>query len=301
MFDNPEFYKDLIDNLYDGIYFVDRDRRINYWNNGAERITGYKFNQVIGRFCRDNILNHITADGTLLCLNGCPLAASMDDGKPREAEVFLHHHDGHRLPVVVRVSPIRNKDGEIIGAVETFSNNEQVIQTRRQVDELRQSAFTDPLTGIGNRRYLEEGIRAARAAADRGIGIAGLILIDIDNLKQVNDTYGHEVGDQILLMVVRTLKHSLRGTDLLGRWGGDEFIAIIQDVQKLDTLQDVAKKLCVMVENSRLDLEIARLSITISIGATLVKMDETPENIFQRADQFLYKSKQAGRNQITIE
>jgi diguanylate cyclase (GGDEF)-like protein/PAS domain S-box-containing protein len=301
MFDNPEFYKDLIDNLYDGIYFVDRDRRINYWNNGAERITGYKFNQVIGRFCRDNILNHITADGTLLCLNGCPLAASMDDGKPHEAEVFLHHHDGHRLPVVVRVSPIRNKDGEIIGAVETFSNNEQVIQTRRQVDELRQSAFTDPLTGIGNRRYLEEGIRAARAAADRGIGIAGLILIDIDNLKQVNDTYGHEVGDQILLMVVRTLKHSLRGTDLLGRWGGDEFIAIIQDVQKLDTLQDVAKKLCVMVENSRLDLEIARLSITISIGATLVKMDETPENIFQRADQFLYKSKQAGRNQITIE
>jgi diguanylate cyclase (GGDEF)-like protein/PAS domain S-box-containing protein len=301
MFDNPEFYKELIDNLYDGVYFVDRDRRIIYWNNGAERITGYKSNQVVGRLCRDNILNHITADGTLLCLTGCPLAASMDDGKPREAEVFLHHHDGHRLPVLVRASPIRNKDGEIIGAVETFSNNEQIIQTRRKVDELYQSAFTDPLTGIGNRRYLEEGMRTAKAMADRGIGTAGLILIDVDNLKHVNDTYGHEIGDQILIMVVRTLKHNLRAIDLLGRWGGDEFIAITQDVKDINILQDVAKKLHVMVENSRIDFETNSLSTTISIGATLINADETPEIVFQRADQLLYKSKQAGKNQITVK
>ncbi len=301
MDDSPEFYKDLIDNLYDGVYFVDRDRRITYWNKGAERITGYKSNQTIGRHCRDNILNHITANGVQLCLTNCPLAASMDDGQPREAEVFLHHHDGHRMPVVVRASPIRNKDGEIIGAVETFSNNEKVIQTRRQVDELRQSVFTDPLTGIGNRRYLEEGLHIAKMEMERGVGIAGMIFIDIDNFKNINDTYGHEAGDKILLMVVRTLKHNLRGTDLLGRWGGDEFMAIIQDVQELSILQDVAKKLRVMVESSRLDLETTRLFTTVSIGATLIKTNETYEKFFERADQLMYKSKQAGRNQITVE
>ena len=301
MDDSPEFYKDLIDNLYDGVYFVDRDRRITYWNKGAERITGYKSNQTIGRHCRDNILNHITANGVQLCLTNCPLAASMDDGQPREAEVFLHHHDGHRMPVVVRASPIRNKEGEIIGAVETFSNNEKVIQTRRQVDELRQSVFTDPLTGIGNRRYLEEGLHIAKMGMERGVGIAGMIFIDIDNFKNINDTYGHEAGDKILLMVVRTLKHNLRGTDLLGRWGGDEFMAIIQDVQELSILQDVAKKLRVMVESSRLDLETARLFTTVSIGATLIKANETYEKFFERADQLMYKSKQAGRNQITVE
>lgn len=301
MDDNPEFYKDIIDNLYDGVYFVDRDRRITYWNKGAERITGYKSSQTLGRHCRDNILNHITANGVQLCLTNCPLAASMDDGQPREAEVFLHHHDGHRMPVVVRSSPIRNKDGEIIGAVETFSNNEKVIQTRRQVDELRQSVFTDPLTGIGNRRYLEEGLHIAKMGMERGVGIAGMIFIDIDNFKNINDTYGHEAGDQILLMVVRTLKHNLRGTDLLGRWGGDEFMAIIQDVQELSILQDVAKKLRVMVESSRLDLETARLSATISIGATLIQANETYEKFFERADHLMYKSKQAGRNQITVE
>lgn len=301
MDDNPEFYKDIIDNLYDGVYFVDRDRRITYWNKGAERITGYKSSQTIGRHCRDNILNHITANGVQLCLTNCPLAASMEDGKPREAEVFLHHHDGHRMPVIVRASPIRNKDGEIIGAVESFSNNEKVIQTRRQVDELRQSVFTDPLTGVGNRRQLEERLYATKIEVERGVGIAGLIFIDIDKFKNINDTYGHEVGDKILLMVVRTLKHNLRATDLLGRWGGDEFMAIIQDVQDLSTLQDVAKKLRVMVESSRLDLETVRLSVTISIGATLIQAGETSENFFQRADQLMYKSKQAGRNQITVE
>jgi len=283
------------------VYFVDRDRRITYWNKGAERITGYKSSQTIGRHCRDNILNHITANGTQLCLTNCPLAASMEDGKPREAEVFLHHHDGHRMPVIVRASPIRNKDGEIIGAVESFSNNEKVIQTRRQVDELRQSVFTDPLTGVGNRRQLEERLYATKIEVERGVGIAGLIFIDIDKFKNINDTYGHEVGDKILLMVVRTLKHNLRATDLLGRWGGDEFMAIIQDVQDLSTLQDVAKKLRVMVESSRLDLETVRLSVTISIGATLIQAGETSENFFQRADQLMYKSKQAGRNQITVE
>ncbi len=301
MDDNPEFYKDIIDNLYDGVYFVDRDRRITYWNKGAERITGYKSDHVKGRFCRDNILNHITANGVQLCLTNCPLAASMDDGQPREAEVFLHHHDGHRMPVVVRASPIRNKEGEIIGAVETFSNNDQIIQTRRQVDELRQSVFTDHLTGIGNRRYLEEGLHAAKMEIEREIGVAGMIFIDIDNFKNINDTYGHETGDQILLMVVRTLKHNLRGTDLLGRWGGDEFMAIIHHVQELSVLQDLAKKLRVMVENSRLDLEAARLSITVSIGATLIKADETYEKFFERADRLMYKSKKAGRNQITVE
>ncbi len=301
MFDNPEFYKNLIDNLYEGVYFVDQDRKIIYWNKSAELITGYKSEQVTGHCCRDNILNHVTADGTLLCVSGCPLAACMDDGKPREAEVFLHHHDGHRLPVKVRASPIRDKAGEIIGAVETFSNNEQVLRNRRKVDELYQSAYIDPLTGVGNRRYLEDGIMAAKTMADRGIGIAGLILIDVDNLKYFNDTYGHMIGDQILKMVVQTLKHSLRSIDLLGRWGGDEFIAIVQDVKDLDTLQKVANKLRLMVENSNIDFEEGILSTTISIGATLVNVDESPEIIFQRADQLLYESKQAGKNKITVK
>src|SRR5215510_10153028 len=121
-----DFYKNIIDNLYDGVYFVDRDRVINYWNKGAERITGYSAEQTIGRACRDNLLNHVTANGVQLCQDHCPLAAVMQDGKEREAEVFLHHANGHRVPIVVRATAMRDSEGNIIGAVESFSNNSSV-------------------------------------------------------------------------------------------------------------------------------------------------------------------------------
>ncbi len=113
-----DFYKNIIDNLYDGVYFVDRDRMITYWNKGAERISGYSAGQVIGRRCRDNLLNHVTANGVELCHDHCPLAAVMEDGRPREAEVYLHHADGHRVPVMVRATALRDEGGNIVGAVE---------------------------------------------------------------------------------------------------------------------------------------------------------------------------------------
>ena len=80
------FYKEILDHLYDGVYFVDRERRITYWNHGAERITGYLAEQVMGRRCADNILEHVDAAGRLLCTGMCPLAASMLDGQQKEAD-----------------------------------------------------------------------------------------------------------------------------------------------------------------------------------------------------------------------
>jgi len=158
-----DFYKDIIDNLYDGVYFVDRDRVITYWNRGAERITGYSAAQAIGRRCRDNLLNHVTASGVQLCLNHCPLAAVMEDGQPREAEVYLHHADGHRVPVLVRASAMRDEQGNIIGAVESFGSNASVINARRRISEMDQIARTDSLTRIGNRQHIEGRIRAVIA------------------------------------------------------------------------------------------------------------------------------------------
>lgn len=131
--EDKDFYKELLDNLYDGVYFVDRERLITYWNNGAERITGYKSNQVIGHSCRDNLLNHVTANGIQLCDAQCPLAACMEDGIVREADVFLHHADGHRVPVLVRAAPLRDAQGNIFGAVETFSSDAGAIAVRQQL------------------------------------------------------------------------------------------------------------------------------------------------------------------------
>ncbi|MDD2542618.1 MAG: PAS domain-containing protein, partial [Desulfuromonadaceae bacterium] len=96
-----EFYKELLDSLADGVYFVDRDRRITYWNKTAERLSGFSAQEVIGTDCAENILRHIDELGNELCLKGCPLTATLEDGKMRDADMFMHHKYGHRVPVAI--------------------------------------------------------------------------------------------------------------------------------------------------------------------------------------------------------
>ena len=295
-----DFYKNIIDNLYDGVYFVDRDRRITFWNKGAERISGYSAGQVIGRHCRDNLLNHVTANGVELCRDHCPLAAVMEDGQPREVEVYLHHADGHRLPVMVRATALQDEEGNIVGAVETFSNNSTVINTRRRLNEMHQLARTDSLTRIGNRQHIEGRVRAAIAEFENGQSMAGLLFMDIDHFKQINDTYGHDVGDLALCMVANTFRLALRVTDTIGRWGGEEFVAILYDVSSETTLHTIAEKVRTLIESSRLDINEHSLTVTASIGATLLYSNDTPESLVRRADGLMYRSKRTGGNGVTV-
>lgn len=295
-----DFFKDIIDNLYDGVYFVDRDRVVTYWNKGAERITGYTARETIGRACRDNLLNHVTANGIELCRNNCPLAAVMEDGNPREAEVYLHHRDGHRVPIIVRATALRDGQGNIIGAIESFSNNKSVMSARRQLREMRHIVHTDRLTGIGNRRLVEGRLHAVIAECAHTNSSAGLLFMDIDHFKQVNDTHGHNVGDRVLNMVTATFNHSLRATDTIGRWGGEEFVAILNNIDSDVRLRAIAEKVCRLVEFSRLDLDGLSLTVTVSIGATRLRPGDTPESLVDRADGLMYQSKRAGRNRVTV-
>jgi diguanylate cyclase (GGDEF)-like protein/PAS domain S-box-containing protein len=273
---------------------------LHNWNKGAERITGYAAAQVLGHSCRDNLINHVTANGVQLCLNECPLAACMKDGNPREAEVFLHHAEGYRVPVVVRASPIRDEQGDIIGAVETFINNESALNVRRELNDVQKIALTDHLTNIGNRRYLENRISLAIAETRQFQNQIGLLFIDVDEFKTFNDIHGHEIGDKVLRMVVDTLNHNLRATDTIGRWGGDEFIIILNNLQDLQGLYGIAQKLKNLVEYSRLDLTDKSLMVTVSIGATLLTPEDTFDSFVRRVDQLMYQAKQSGRNQIMV-
>jgi diguanylate cyclase (GGDEF)-like protein/PAS domain S-box-containing protein len=298
--DEKDFYREIIDNLYDGVYFVNRERVITYWNKGAERITGYSAEQTIGRACRDNLLNHVTANGIELCKDHCPLAAVMADGNPREVEVFLHHADGHRLPVAIRATALRDSSGNIVGAIETFSNNSNLVATRRRLDEMSQLARTDALTRIGNRAHIEGRLRALLAEFQNTQTIAGILFMDMDHFKKVNDTYGHEVGDRVLSMVANTLRLALRATDTVGRWGGEEFVALLYNIFDDTMLFKTAEKVRALIEASRLDLDGRNLSVTVSIGATRPYTNDSPESIIRRADELMYRSKQAGRNRVTV-
>jgi diguanylate cyclase (GGDEF)-like protein len=224
----------------------------------------------------------------------------MQDGHEREAEVFLHHADGHRLPVVVRATALRDAEGRIVGAIESFSGNTDVVDTRRRLQELRHAAMTDALTGIGNRRHLEGRLSAAIAEYRNNSTRAALLFMDVDQFKQFNDSYGHNTGDHVLRMVAKTIRHALRATDTVGRWGGEEFLAILNEVPDEGALHAAADKVRAQVEHSRLDADGQGLAVTISLGGTLLLPEDTYDSFVDRADALMYKSKQAGRNHVTI-
>lgn len=294
---DQDFYKKLLDEFYDGVYFVDRERRIIYWNKGAERITGYSAEEVIGRKCSDDILMHVDGEGRALCQGCCPLQFAMDDGAPRRADIYLHHKKGYRVPVSVRVSAIRNARGQVIGAVEVFTDNTPQATLLERVTQFERLAYIDPLTEVANRRYTEIVLTARHEEMKRYGWPFGILFVDIDRFKIVNDRYGHAKGDRVLRMVARTLVHSVRSFDVVGRWGGEEFVAVIANVS-VEEIGVFGERIRTLVEHSSLPDETP-IRVTVSVGATIARDGDTIEELVKRADELMYQSKQDGRNRVT--
>jgi diguanylate cyclase (GGDEF)-like protein len=126
-----------------------------------------------------------------------------------------------------------------------------------------------------------------------------LLFGDIDRFKGFNDTYGHDVGDRVLRMVASTLRDNVRGDDVVGRWGGEEFVVLVQGTSSQADVVALGEKLRALVEASRLDLPKESVTVTISLGATLLQPGDSPESLVRRADLLMYRSKEAGRNRVT--
>ena len=297
---DPGFFKALLDNLFDGVYVVDTDRRITYFNGGAERLTGFEAREVVGKQCADNLLMHTDADGTALCPSElCPAAAVMRDGVPAEHEVFLRHKDGHRVGVLTRIAPVRDASGVVVGAVEVFADNSAQLAAAEEIDRLERLSMLDTLTGLGNRRFAETVV-AGRLGELRRYGWSlGVGFADVDRFKEVNDSRGHVLGDAVLRMVARTLAGGVRASDAVVRWGGEEFLLVLPGVEP-GRLEAVLEKLRRLVESSHLDADGTPVRVTLSLGGTMALPEDTPEALLERVDALMYESKRSGGNRVTV-
>ena len=293
-------FKTLLDNLGEGVYFTDLQRRIQYWNKAAEKITGYASGEVVGRCCADNILMHTDCNGKTMCKScDCPLAASMRDQQNRSGKLYLHHKEGHRVPVQVIVAPILGDNGVVIGGLETFHDASVEMSALSQLDDLRAQSLLCNITGVGNRRYAEQVLEARFAGMEHTKNLLGIVFMDIDHFKSINDQYGHRVGDIALKMVSRTLANAMRSTDFIARWGGEEFIAVLPGLDR-EKLKLFADRLRALVEKSSATISNGTLVVTISVGAVVAKPGDAVNEVVHRADELMYSSKLAGRNRVTI-
>ncbi|MBF0328967.1 MAG: sensor domain-containing diguanylate cyclase [Nitrospirae bacterium] len=299
MLNDEQLYRHLLDEMHDGIYIVDKDKNITYWNKSAERLTGYKATDTIGSHCSGDILMHCDKGGATLCKKFCPVNESITNGKRFEAEVYLQHREGHRVPVLMCISPLIDKEGKITGAVEIFSDHSWSVAAVDRIEELRKIALLDALTEVANRRFIEISISNLLSGMKRYNFPFGLLFVDVDHFKKINDTYGHEIGDRILKIIAKSLSSTLRPLDVIGRWGGEEFVVLLLHATH-ENLTAVATRLRLLVENSFLNTENGVIRTTVSIGGTVATADDTIETVIKRADELMYQSKQKGRNCVTI-
>jgi diguanylate cyclase (GGDEF)-like protein len=173
-------------------------------------------------------------------------------------------------------------------------------QVRERTEQLQSLVNLDALTKIDNRRGFEEKFIVNRRREDDASRINGLMLIDVDNFKAVNDTAGHSAGDQVVIEVARRLKASLRRVDVCARWGGDEFIVLVRDCspqglsQIANALTDMMRQMPVVLSDGE------RLAVTISIGAVLVLVEDSLELATEMADAALYRAKEEGRDRVVL-
>ncbi len=290
----------LADLLFDGLLEVDKEGRITGWNKAAERITGHPPREILGRTCQQQPARHVSESGADLPDGLIPLLMTIQDGQRRESIGYLNHADGYRLAILSRTAPIFNDQRKIVGALELFNDNKSLINAFRTAQVTEETIRLDPLTGIGNRPHIETKIRSAIEDFHARKRAFGILFIDVDHFKDFNDRYGHLLGDKILRMAANTLRQNLRGSDSCGRWGGEEFIALVHDLDR-PGLAKVAEKLRQSVAQAKMRDEGQKLSVTISIGGSLARPSDDYQALVDRADRLMYASKRRGRDCVTID
>ena len=289
----------VLDHVSDGVYMVDTQRRIGYWNKAAERITGFTAAEVLDRCCSDNILTHVDAKGIGLCNSLCPLAHSLADGRERQAVVFLHHKKGHRVPVHIGVQVLRSPKGKLLGAVETFRECSDVIALRSTIEQLKQWGCLDLESGLASRKVTEMKLEQ-RIQEIRRLGWPfGVLLVEIDLLDNVRKTFGKQGVSTAIRIAAQSVQNSLRAMDSVGRWDDRQFLAVVTNTTAAE-LEPVAERVRTIVESAYAQLPAGSLQVTISIGAATANERSTQRSLLRQANANLYASRTSGRNRVTV-
>jgi len=288
-------FRSLVENTNDVIMVLDNTSLeqggpfIVYVNPAFERLMGYTAEEVIGQ--NPKILQGPDTDDE----TRFKLREAMRASKAIRIQILNYDKFGTPLWLDINMVPLFDEDGELAyyAAIER-----DLTEYKRLQSHLENMANTDSLTGLSNRqsfmhRAEKEFVRARRYARP-----LSAVMIDVDHFKNINDRYGHAVGDIVLRQVGAICQNGLRGSDLLGRIGGEEFVALLPDTP-LENAIYVAERMREYLEKTPVDAEKLAISITASFGvASLVDADHNFNSILERADVAMYHAKHDGRNKV---
>ena len=282
-FDEFDACRNILESLLTGVCVVDMQKKIVFWSDGAEHITGHLRHEVIGRSCVGRALLHCQQPGCEFCSEECPLARAIKTAHPVEASGFLQHKSGYEVPVRIRAVPVHNPHGSIIGAVETFDELEQNDVNRT---EKALPGSVDDVTGVASQAQMKSHLREALAAFTQRQVAFGVLRFRLQGLDHFRAAFGPDAASSLLRVFAHSLASDLWRTDIVSRWADDEFLVILNGCRE-DSLPVVRERLRRMLANDSIEWWGERRSLPISVGEATAHAGDTVESILDRTQKSL--------------
>ncbi|EEF81294.1 hypothetical protein MDMS009_286 [Methylophaga thiooxydans DMS010] len=277
----------VFDNAWEGIMITDDHNRIITVNHAFTEITGYDQYEMIGE--NPSILSSGRQDKHFYQLMWQTIR---QNGRWR-GEVWNRKKSGEFYAEIHTVSAIRNEQGDVTHYLGLFADITDIKNTERQLEDL---AHYDALTQLANRTLLSDRLGQSLVHTRGNQTMLAVCFLDLDGFKPVNDMYGHEIGDQLLIEVARRLEHTVRSGDTVARMGGDEFVLLIANIREVDELDPILSRMNQKIAE-KIHLGERVISVTASIGVALYPSDNVDaDTLLRHADLSMYEAKQAGRN-----
>lgn len=296
---NAELIRKVLEGMHSGVYVADRAGKILFWNDGAERITGYLRQDMMGRVALSNFLGQMDGEGNELAGALSPLAIAIRDGKAIERRVSLRHKQGHRVPVNLHVFPIRDDHGTVLAGAETFEESMAVAEWDRRQDKLSTYGCLDPASGLLTHEMMQSRLRETLGVFNEHPVPFSLLCIEIDRLEEIQARDGPAAIASVLRVVGQSLENSLRPTDFLGRWQENQFLAILTECSAAE-LPRVAERLRRMAAASKVEWWGDAVQLSVSLGGTAVLAGDTVESLTLRAEEALRASVLQGGGCVTL-
>jgi len=287
-----ELARVTLDSIADAVISTDADGRVAYMNATAVKMTGWTLKQAVGRTMAEvfRVVDATTGDPAP---DPGLHAIAKDHAVSLALNCVLVRRDGSEVEIEDSAAPIHDRHGRLVGAVIIFRD---VRFSHAMVDRMLFLARHDPLTGQANRYALDEQFDLARCMARRHHWKIGVLFVDIDRFKFINDSLGHDAGDEVLVAVAKRLAGCLRESDTLSRYGGDEFVVLLSETQSSGDVLRVARKL----QSAMADPELIAghaFNLSLSIGTSVYPDDgEDLRTLLRKADQAMLQTRTASQS-----
>jgi diguanylate cyclase (GGDEF)-like protein/PAS domain S-box-containing protein/putative nucleotidyltransferase with HDIG domain len=290
------YHRQLLDAMNDAAVYVDFDGRILHWNRAAERMTGQNGATVMHQVWSADVMGLRDESGQDLTEEQCPMRKVFSNRVHSARRLEVCHRDGRVFKVNLQSLPVINNRREFCGAILLVRDASAQVSLEERVQSLHERATRDPLTGINNRAELDRRLAEFVPERLQSNQPGSLIICDIDHFKRINDSYGHQAGDDALIVFTSILQEYARESDMVARYGGEEFVVMCSDCDNA-TATARAEEIRRAVEHRALP-SLRGTSLTASFGVTEVQAGDTDESFLARADRALLLAKETGRNRV---